>query len=317
MASWRERLKWRFRPPRTLKTTRVGRTYLVITVGIGLGALNTGNNLLYLVLGFLLSLIVLSGVLSERVIRDVNVKRILPEGVFAHHPFALRYEVSRNKGRAFAVRISEAEETLDGWAWIPTLVAGQPMVVRADVTAPRRGPLPLRQLKISTFFPFGLFEKTRTVELGALLMVWPRRGFSCEPPDSAHGLATGEQGNQKHRDGSGDVQGLRELGDLEDARRVHWKKSASVGKLLKVEREREDRKQYLLKIENDAPGEQLERACEETAAVTHWLLAAGNEVGLEAGGRKIRPASGPGHEKRILGALATLGYAIPNVESRR
>ena len=52
-ASWR----------RSLKATRVGRTYLVITVGIGLGALNTGNNLLYLVLGFLLSLIVASSIL--------------------------------------------------------------------------------------------------------------------------------------------------------------------------------------------------------------------------------------------------------------
>ena len=38
-------------------------------------------------------------------------------------------------------------------------------------------------------------------------------------------------------------------------------------------------------------------------------------MGLEAGGRKIRPASGPGHEKRILSALATLGYAMPPRES--
>ncbi|MDP1828347.1 MAG: DUF58 domain-containing protein [Archangium sp.] len=296
---------------RTLKATRVGRTYLVITVGIGLGALNTGNNLLYLVLGFLLAIIVLSGVLSERVISDIRVKRLLPDGAFANEPFPLRYEVSRVKGRAFAVRLSEGGGVLDGWAWIPTVLAGTKVTARADVTAPRRGPLRLKQVQISTFFPFGLFEKSRTVDVEDLLLIWPRRGFSCEAPAPDGGHLTGESGSQRHRDGSGDVQGLRELGDLEDARRVHWKKSATVGKLLKVEREREDRKQYTLRIDSDVPGDPLERACEETAALTNRLLSEGNDVGLEAGGRRIRPASGPGHEKRILSALAALGYAMP------
>lgn len=302
---------------RTLKATRVGRTYLVITVGIGLGALNTGNNLLYLVLGFLLSIIVLSGVLSERVISDLRVRRVLPDGAFALEPFPLRYEVSRGKGRAFAVRISEGGGQLEGWAWIPTVLAGSPVMARADVVAPRRGPLHLREIQISTFFPFGLFEKSRSVALEDLILVWPRRGFSCEPPQADHGRLTGESGSQRHRDGSGDIQGLRELGDLEDARRVHWKKSATAGKLLKVEREREDRKQYTLRIGNDTPGDPLELACEETAALTNRLLAEGNDVGLEAGGRKIRPASGPGHEKRILSALATLGYAMPAREEEK
>lgn len=306
--SWRER--WNnWYPPRTLKATRVGRTYLVITFGIGLGALNTGNNLLYLVLGFLLSIIVLSGVLSERAIRDVKIKRLLPEGTFAQEPFPLRYQVSREHGRAFALRISEDESVFEGWAWVPTVIAGTPITVRTDLTAPRRGPLRLDHLRVSTQFPFGLFEKSRRIELNDSLLVWPRRGFSCERPVAEEGLETGDHGRLHHRDGSGDIQDLRELGDLEDARRVHWKKSAATGKLLKVEREREDRKRFTLMIESDAPGEALERACEETAALTHRLLVEGHNVGLEAGGRKIRPGSGPGHERRILGTLAILGYA--------
>lgn len=299
--------RW-FRPPRTLKTTRIGRTYLVVTVGVGLAALNTGNNLLYLVLGFLLSIIVLSGVLSERVIRDLRVRRILPDGAFAREPFALRYEVTRKEGRAFAVRINEGGGVLEGWAWIPTIAAGEPIVARADVVAPRRGPLKLTEVQVSTFFPFGLFEKTRSFELEDRMVVWPKRGFSCDPPDADHGQHTGDHGNQRHRDGSGDVQGLRELGDLEDARRVHWLKSATAGKLLKVEREREDRRQFTLKVKAREPGDALDLECEETAAITHRLLSEGNDVGLEADGRKIRPGAGPGHEKRILSALAMLGY---------
>jgi uncharacterized protein (DUF58 family) len=309
--SWRERLRKRIRPPRQLKVTRVGRTYLVITIGVGLGALNTGNNLLYLVLGFLLAVIVLSGVLSERALRDVRVRRHLPDGVFAGEPFPLRYEVTRRRGRAFALEISEAEGKLVGAAWIPYVPQGEPVVARADVLAPRRGPLRLTGVKVSTQFPFGLFEKTRTIELEDGLVVWPRRGFTCEPPGAAGGAHAGDSGNPHNRDGAGDLLGLRELADGEDARRVHWKKSAAAARLLKVEREREERRQFTLRITQVAPGDELERACEETAALTRRLLADGAEVGLDAPGRKIRPGSGPGHERRVLTALAFLGFDAP------
>jgi uncharacterized protein (DUF58 family) len=214
------------------------------------------------------------------------------------------------------VKLAEAGGTLEGWAWVPTVAAGAPVVTRADATAPRRGPLRLTGVELSTAFPFGLFEKTRSVDLEDVLLVWPRRGFTCEPPAADHGLQRGELGNQRHRDGSGDVQGLRELGDLEDARRVHWRKSATVGRLLKVEREREDRQQYTLRVASTEPGDALELACEETAALTSRLLAEGNEVGLEAGGRRIRPSAGPGHERRILSALALLGFEPPAAGAR-
>lgn len=299
------------RPPRTLKITRVGRTYLVVTMGVGLGALNTGNNLLYLVLGFLLSVIVLSGVLSERAIRDVRVRRSLPDGAFAGEPFPLRYEVTRVSGRAFALELSEAGETLRGAAWIPYVSQGEPVVARADVVAPRRGPLRLTGVKVTTQFPFGLFEKTRTVDLEDGLVVWPRRGFSCDPPGAADGVHAGDTGDPRNRDGAGDLLGLRELADGEDARRVHWKKSAAAARLLKVEREREDRRRFTLLVTTSEPGEELERACEETAALAHRLLADGAEVGLVTRGRKIRPGSGPGHERRVLTALAFLGFETP------
>jgi hypothetical protein len=79
---WARLRRW-LRPPRTLRITRTGRTYLVLTLGVGFGALNTGNNLLYLVLGLLLSLIVVSGVLSERCLRGLRVKRLGTESAFA------------------------------------------------------------------------------------------------------------------------------------------------------------------------------------------------------------------------------------------
>ena len=68
----------RWKPPRKLKFTREGKYYLGITLGVGFAAINTGNNLLYLLLGMLLSLIVVSGVMSDLSLRQLTVQRRLP-----------------------------------------------------------------------------------------------------------------------------------------------------------------------------------------------------------------------------------------------
>ena len=46
--------------PRKLSLTREGKYFLLITFGVGFAAINSGNNLLYLTLGLLLSMIVVS-----------------------------------------------------------------------------------------------------------------------------------------------------------------------------------------------------------------------------------------------------------------
>lgn len=312
---WRERLRRWFRPPRTLRVTRIGRNYLILTFGVGLGALNTGNNLLYLVLGLLLSTIVISGILSERCLRHLKVRRVGTDGAFAGEPFAYRYAVSRQKGASFALVLSETEGlsghekvAVPGEAFVPYVEAGTEVVVRTDLVAPRRGPLRLTGLKVTTTFPLGLFAKSRVLELSDLVVVYPRRGFACaDPPEREQGHI-GDAGNPRRRDGTGELLGLRELVPGEDAHRVHWLKSAAAGKLLRVERAREERRQFVMALPSGAAGEQLDRRCEEVAAQAHRLLSQGHEVGLESGTTRLRPAAGPGQERRILSALAWAGF---------
>ncbi len=296
-----------WKPPRTMTITRVGRTYLVITMGVGLGALNTGNNLLYLVLGFLLSLIVASGVLSERSLRHLWIRRMLPEAARAGEPFALRYKIKRTRGRSFALELSEQNRLVSGTVWVPW-VAEEEIVVRSDCVVPGRGPVRLQGLRVTTTFPLGLFAKTRVLEVDDQLVVYPRRGFVCVEPSDREGLLVGEGGNPRRRDGTGDVLGLRELAPGEDARRIHWLKSAAAGKLLKVEREREETRQFVLEVDGTLQGEALEARCEEAAALSQRLLQRGHEVGLETGKSRLRPGSGPGQEKRLLSALAWVGF---------
>ena len=54
----------RLRPPRSLRATRAGWCFIAIIFGVGFAALNTGNNLIYLIIALLLAFLVLSGLLS-------------------------------------------------------------------------------------------------------------------------------------------------------------------------------------------------------------------------------------------------------------
>jgi uncharacterized protein (DUF58 family) len=294
-----------------LSVTRTGRTYLVLTFGVGFGALNTGNNLLYLVLGLMLSMIIVSGVLSERALRHLRLRRLGADAAWAGEPFAFRWAVSRDKGPSFALTLSEEDAPVTGAGRLAYLAPGEEQVVRANLQAERRGPVRLSGVKVTTTFPLGLFAKSRVFPLEGELLVYPRRGFACADPKDAGVGPLGDAGDPRRGGGDGDLLGLRELREGEDARRVHWRKSASAGKLLRAEREREERKTYVLQLCGRVVDDALERRCEELAALAQRLLTEGHQVGLETDTTRLRPAAGNGQQRRILRALAYAGYEEP------
>ena len=303
---WRRIRRW-LRPPRSLRITPIGRTYLIVTLGVGMGALNTGNNLLYLVLGLLLSLIVVSGVLSERVLRGLRVRRLGADAAFAGEPFAFRWAIFREKGHAFALELSEMNPGLQGGGTLAHLPPGREVVVRGDLLAARRGPHRLSKIRVTTQFPLGLFAKTRVFELEDTLLVFPRR---VKPPRSHLAGADRMDGASAspRAGGSGDISELMPLREGDDARRIHWLRSAALGQWVRFEREREERRTFVLRAHGSAPSEKLERECENLAATARQLLSIGHEVGLEADETKLRPSGGPAQERRILRALSYVGF---------
>src|SRR5439155_1886709 len=103
------RIRRFFTPPRRLQLTREGKYFIGITLGIGFAAINTGNNLLYLLLGMMLSLIIASGILSEMSIRDLTVARTPPEALYAERPFLMGIGLHNGKPRlpSFSVEVED------------------------------------------------------------------------------------------------------------------------------------------------------------------------------------------------------------------
>ena len=180
--------------------TRAGILYVLVTLVIGIAALNTGNNLLYIVVAAMLAALLVSGYVSAWVLRYLELDVRLPEHIYADRPVFGRI-VLNNPRRilpAFSVRVvstrKKKRKASKEWQWEPTTFAF-PFNRPADQQWLR---LPDRRLRRVTvlppppgifrgmaYFPFipPKFEATADLELK-----FDQRG--CYRDDS-FGLATG------------------------------------------------------------------------------------------------------------------------------
>jgi len=147
--------------------TRAGMIYILISVLIGIAALSSGNNLLYVVVAALLSAILVSGVASASVLRALQLDIHLPEHVFAGRPMLARL-LLRNLSSwlpSFSVRLVPAKRKTKNkarWGWEASTFGWPPNRAPQDqwfrlpdrrlrrVREPEEKPI----LQESVYFPF-------------------------------------------------------------------------------------------------------------------------------------------------------------------
>lgn len=294
------------RPPRRLRLHRAGWVFSGGTLLLGLAAIATGNNLLFLLLGALLGFIALSGVMSEQVLRGVRVRRQLPRGVVAGRPARIVYEVENAKRRlpSFALEIGEAGRAECGF--VAALEPGRRMRLRVEAVFERRGVYPLPGVTLATSFPFGLFRKERDLALAGELVVWPRTDRPVREVRTAGVRARHRTGVAVPAPGArGEYRGLRDYRPGDDPRDVHWRSTARRAVPVVREYEREEARSFWLCLDPRAADDAAAEAAVETLAT----LAAraerrGQPFGVAAAGQTIPPGTGPLHLERVLDLLA-------------
>jgi uncharacterized protein (DUF58 family) len=102
--------------------TRAGVIYILISVVIGIAAINTGNNLLYVIVAALLSAVLVSGIASALVLRSLTLDVHLPEHVFAARPMLARLLLCNSSAwlPSFSVHVVPAKrknKNKDQWRW--------------------------------------------------------------------------------------------------------------------------------------------------------------------------------------------------------
>ena len=296
-------------PPRLIRPTREGTWFILTTLGLGVAATNTGNNLLYLVLAMMLSVIIISGVLSEQSLKRVRATAEPPAACFAGQPVTVRVRVANHRRRTPALSVCVRSGGMRGpvIGYCPKLRPAESGWLSMRVTFPRRGWQTLEPLRLTTRFPFGLFEKATRAVPGPRVLVYP----ALRPVPLAAIAGRGEGASSIPRRGLGpgllDLRGFR-AGD--DLRLVHWRSSARTGALMIRELEAEAGRRLRLVV-GSAPGgtgRAAEAVIEEdlswVASLAAAWLRAGGAVSLLAPGVRLPFRTGEAHLVAILRALA-------------
>lgn len=240
------------------RLTREGVIYLAAVFIVVLAAVNTGNNLLFMILACLLAGILISGVLSRAVLTGLELKIELPEHVFAEQPILANVEVSNEKSitPSFSLRVvgmSEKSEAqiLTRPVYFPYIPHENSARQSVELVFPRRGVYRQNAFGIRTKFPFGFLEKTRRVDSPMELVVYPR----VEPTDDFYEilpLLSGEI-ESVHRGRGHDLHSIRDYLPTDSARFVDWKASAKAGALKIREFAREDERRLILALDPSLP----------------------------------------------------------------
>ncbi|HVK89462.1 MAG TPA: DUF58 domain-containing protein [Kofleriaceae bacterium] len=333
MKTFWARLRRRLRPPRRLSFTREGRVIVFLSVGVGFAAINTGNNLLYLLLGWLLSFIIASGILSEMTLKKLRVERRPPPRIYAGEPFLMEVTIHNAKPNraSFSIEVEDltGKTPIDKRCYFLKIPAGKHQRTSYRHTFARRGAYTLTGYRLATKFPFALFRKSRDVDAPLELIVYPPRVAVPRPPPRT--LTRGEA--SAHRLGRrGEFFGLRERRSGDDHRDVHWRSSARTGRLLVREYEAELARKVVIGVDNALPETvrdavtdgaltpadeaqvaSIERAIAVAASLAAVYLEAGWTVELCARGCHIPAGHGRVQEAKLARTLALLPYVSDDV----
>ena len=284
----------RFKLPRTLSITKEGWWYIAALFVIGIAAINTGNNLLYLVAATLLSIIIISGVVSEHTLRRIKITRVMPRRLFKNSPAIVRIEVSNDKRRIPSFSFTSRELPTASMSAEPVYflkLKPQISAVKcASYTFTERGAHALSGVKLSTRFPFGLFVKGREETLRTDVIVYPDVTDITKTASLIALTAIGMETGRKAGHG-GELRGVREYTSRDDARFIYWKAVGRTSRLLSrsLNRNAQGDLQSCSTTSKQPRLHEFEALVDKAASVAKILIEKGHNVGFKTLADAIKP----------------------------
>lgn len=272
------------------KITSTGWIYLGGLLLVALAALNTGNNLLFLILASLIAIILMSGILSSVTLSGIGMRLALPEHIFAGQPVRALVELQNEKLTlpSFSLRVEPAQEKgkaaaaiFDTPVYFPYLPRQERVQQTVPMTFKRRGVYCQEAFRIVTRFPFGFLQKARRLNLKTEALVYP----SVEPTAQYMEVLPVIQGAlESLSKGRGqDLYAIREYLPTDSARLVDWKATARSGSLMVREFTREEDSRVMIVLDphsvaNEAVGSEWFERGVAICANLAWHFYQGNSM---------------------------------------
>lgn len=266
---------------------------------LGFAAVNTGNNLLYLMVSALLGFMAISGLIGQRNLLRLKVQLLPDADLYARLPTQVTV-VIENRRRwlsAFLISIEiGSDKTL-----VPLLAAGQRQRVALPLTARRRGYYQFPEIWVRSCFPVNFFVRGLRLQAPHPVLVYPQP-LSARPAAGAQGRATSRQQELPQQGLDGEVRSIDEYSSKDPLKSIHWKLSARHDEL-KVRRHNRLGAPSLLLDIDDFNGPLEERLSQCTFLVDQ-AIRSGRAVGLRLGDELFAPAGGAQQRIKLLRKLA-------------
>lgn len=312
--------------------TREGAVYLMVIAIIIVAALNTGNNLLFIILASLLAGILVSGILSKIVLSELELEFVLPDHLFACQPVISRLTLRNLKWffPSFSVTVAARDraqkkesktgvdlrrQILDDPVYLPYLPRRSSVTQHVELTFPHRGRYTQEGFRVSTKFPFGFMKKTREVSARQEILVLP----GIEPTEEfAHILPLVSGEVESYFKGHGhDLYGIRDYQESDTSRHLDWKASARAQQLKVREFTREDDRRVVLvfdarlpKVNENTPS-RFEKAVNLCACLAWHFCEVETQMQFITNGFETAMASA---RDVVYPALESLALIEPRVE---
>ncbi|MCS7307888.1 MAG: DUF58 domain-containing protein [Aquificaceae bacterium] len=281
-----------------VRVNKAGLIFIGITVFLGFAAVNTANNLLYMVVSYMLSFMLFSGLFSLYNIRGLEVVLLPPEEVYAGTELPVRVIVKNHKRLpSFLIELRKENSR----CVFPVVSVQSEGSIK--LLFERRGYYESLDLELSSSFPVGLFERFYTLKATLNLVVFPKP----LPCGEVHLLTKKEDKSStlpaSRKKGYEDIAGIREYTN-EPIKLVHWKLSAKTGNLYVKDMVEETAPPVMLSLES------VEGTMEECISKLTFLIlkltSANRPVGLELPTKTIKPSVGVQHKRELLTQLSLL-----------
>jgi uncharacterized protein (DUF58 family) len=277
---------WDWLPFRThYEITREGWIHFGAITIVVFAAINTSNNLLYMILSALLAVLALSGFLSALNFRYLKFRIRIPAQCFAAEPFALSIQVQNHKRvfPSFSLSVvPEAESVFRfGQFYVPVVLPRTQVPQSTQATIARRGRYQLGQVKVVSRYPFGFFAKTKMYPVDAECICYPE---ILPQEQMMFSLLDVHGWSQRWERGLGyDLHTIRNYVPSDSARHVHWKASAKTATLKTREYAAEESRRVVLLFDRyglSADGEKFEKLVSHAGSLAFHLIRDGFEVAL-------------------------------------
>lgn len=229
---WWNRLRAWARSRVRERVTASGMGFIIAVALTGAAAFLSGNNLLFLLLAAMASLLLASNFISRLSLSGLELDIQLPDHICARRSVSARIQLKNEKRLipSFSVLLSGVEDsTFTGQLYFPVIAGGATIEDAIEVYFPRRGLHTEDTFRFSSRFPFAFAERRMNVIVARDVIIYPaldpRPGFES----LAHAIA-GEAEAQIQGRGH-DFYRIRPYQQMESARHVDWRATAHTGQL--------------------------------------------------------------------------------------